>query len=190
MATVYSRHGTQAAQHHKDSIAAFSTPQAASDVKSFLGLATFMQQYIPDMATKTAPLRKLLHKGQQWDWSSDAQAAFDSIKADIAADRVLAFFDRDKHTHLYVDASPVGLGVILCQSPEAEVANHQDIKPIAFASRSLSQTEQRYSQTERETLAVKYGCLRFYHFLCGDPSFTVHTDHKPLLHLLHPSSHT
>ena len=62
------------------------------------------------------------------------------------------------------------------------------MRPISFASRSLSETEQRYSQTEREALAVKYGCLKFHHYLSGDPQFTVHTDHKPLLQLLRPGS--
>ena len=185
MATKYSSQGVQAADKHISAVDAFQTPSNASDVRSFLGLCTFMRRYIPDMATVTEPLRRLTKKGQPWCWTSEEQAAFDAIKATISQDRVLAYFDRRKQTHLYVDASPVGLGAILAQSSSSDPA---DIQPVLFASRSLSNTEQRYSQTEREALAVKYGCLHFAHYLIGDPKFIIYTDHKPLLQLLAPGS--
>ena len=59
---------------------------------------------------------------------------------------------------------------------------------MAYASRSRSDVERRYSQLEREALSVKFGCLKFDHYLSGDPGFAVITDHKPLLGLHRPRS--
>ena len=68
--------------------------------------------------------------------------------------------------------SPTGLGSILLQDDRAI---------IAFASRSLSDVESRYSQKEHETLGVVWACENFNQYLQGDPLFTIITDHEPLL---------
>jgi hypothetical protein len=82
----------------------------------------------------------------------------------------MAFFDPDKKTEILVDASPVGVAGILSQ----------DGLPVAYASRALTPVEQRYSQTEREALAVIWGCEHFHIFIYGAPVRVI-TDHKPLL---------
>ena len=81
-------------------------------------------------------------------------------------------------TKLIVDASPVGLGAILAQEQE-----DKSFKPIMYGSSALSPVQKRYSQTEREGLAVLWGCEHFNHYLF-DRQFTVGTDHKPLLNML------
>ena len=87
----------------------------------------------------------------------------------------MAYFDSSKNTELYVDASPFGLGAILTQTTPGQ----QDTKVIAYASRSLTDTESRYSQIERESLAIVYGVEHFHIYLYGH-GFTLITDHKPL----------
>ena len=85
----------------------------------------------------------------------------------------MAYFDQKKDTTILVDASPVGLGAILIQSGKA----------ICYASRALSDVEQRYSQTDREMLAVVYGAEHFHLYIHGAP-FSVITNHKPLLGIM------
>ena len=87
----------------------------------------------------------------------------------------MAYFDPEKDTELIVDASPVGLGAIL-STKTCEAGR----MIVAYASRSLSPVEQRYSQTEREALACVWTCERFHLYLYGAP-FTLITDHKPLV---------
>ena len=85
----------------------------------------------------------------------------------------LAYFDPNKQTTIYVDTSPVGLGAILTQKhPDGQ-------KVIMSASKALSLIE-RYSQTERKSLAVVWVCEHFHVYIFGAP-VTVVTDHKPLL---------
>ena len=76
-------------------------------------------------------------------------------------------------TTVIADASPVGLGAVLAQEEDGI------LRPISFASRALSDVEKRYSQTEKEALALVWACERFSIYLLGRP-FTLVTDHKPL----------
>ena len=78
-------------------------------------------------------------------------------------------------------ASPVGLGVILTQT------HGDETRLIAYASRTLAPVDRRYSQTEREALAVVWGCERFRLYLYGT-TFDIYADHKPLKIIYSPTS--
>ena len=86
----------------------------------------------------------------------------------------MSYFDTKATTEIIVDASPVGLAAILTQKD-----NHNAPNVIAYASRSLSDVERRYSQTEKEGLAIVWGCEHFNLYLTGH-EFCLVTDHKPL----------
>ena len=60
------------------------------------------------------------------------------------------------------------------------------MKPIAYASRSLNPAEKRYSQLDKEGLAIVFGVKKFHHYLFGR-TFTICSDHKPLQHLFSAS---
>ena len=92
------------------------------------------------------------------------------------------YCDPSKTTRLTVDASPYGLGAIL-----SNIDQDGAVRNVAYASRSLSPTEQRYSQTEREALAVVWGCEKFHVYLIGTP-FELITDHKALEMIYSPKS--
>ena len=144
-------------------------PTNKQELQAFLGLATYMGPFISDLSTLTAPLRELVKENSLFDWNSAHQQAFDAIKNAINAEAALAYYDPTKEVTLQVDASSTGLGAALLQ----------DKKPIAFASKALTDTESRYANIERELLAVVYGCERFHTYLYGR-SFIAESDHKPL----------
>ena len=86
----------------------------------------------------------------------------------------MAFYDKNAPTKVVTDANPVGVGAILVQE-------QQGVKrAVAFAIRSLSEVERCYSQTEKEALAVVWGCERFSLYLLGLESFQLVTDCKAL----------
>ena len=148
-------------------------PSNASEVRSFLGTAGFSAKFIPDFATITEPLRRLTRQNAKFQWGEAQQNAFSRLKEALTSAAALAYFDPAADTEVIADASPVGLGAVLVQ--------HQRglRRPVAYASRALSAVEQRYSQTEKEALALVWACERFHQYLFGR-QFDLVTDHKPL----------
>ena len=84
---------------------------------------------------------------------------------------VLSYFDKTCHTQVIADASPYGLVAVLVQKQ-----NGQN-RIIAYASRTLSQIERKYSQTEKEALALVWSCERFHVYFYG-ADFDLLTDQK------------
>ena len=156
-----------------------------SEARSLLDLANYCSRLIKNFATVTVPLRQLTHKNAKFEWTPRRKAAFKTLKNTLTTD-ALAYFNPTKLTELIVDAIPVGLGTILTQKD----SDQSTIKVIAYASRSLTSVERRFSQTKREDLAIVWGCEHFHLYLYGAQShFILITDHRPLkLILQNPAS--
>ena len=151
-------------------------PTNVSELRSYLGMVTYCGRFINDLATVTAPLPELTKKNIKFEWKESQQNAFDTIQAILSEKTTLSYFDPSKATKLIVDASPTGFAAILIQ----HTLNKNDETVVAYRSRSLTEVERRYSQTEREALAVVFGCEHFRLFLYGI-HFTIYSDHKPLV---------
>ncbi|UYV73599.1 K02A2.6-like [Cordylochernes scorpioides] len=146
-------------------------PESITELKSFLGFATYLCKFMPNISMISGPLRKLTMKNSTWSWRKNHQAAFEQIKDLASKAPILRYFDADKSIAIQCDASKHGLGATLLQESQ----------PIIFASRSLSKTEQNYAQIEKECLAIVFACERFHQCILGKCQVIVQTDHKPLL---------
>ena len=93
-------------------------------------------------------------------WTSQHQNAFDQLKTMLTSSNVLVYYNLAANTELIIDASSHGLGAILAQ----EQTDGQ-FKPVRYASRSLDDTETRYSQTEREALGARWACEHFHYYI-------------------------
>ena len=111
----------------------------------------------------------------KFEWNREHQEAFEKLKQKLMSVPVMSYFDVTKETELCVDASPVGLSAILYQ----RYSQSDEINVIAYGSRSLTRVEKKYSQTEREALAIVWGVEHFHQYLYGS-QFSIVTDHKPL----------
>ena len=152
-------------------------PQNIADLRRFLGLVNRLMKFCPNLAEKTKPLRDFLKKERAWVWGTAQQEAFQQLKADMASDQVLALYDPEKETMVSSDASSFGLGAVLVQKqPSGEM------RPVAYANRSMTETERRYAQIEKEALAITWALEHWAEFLIG-MRFKVETDHKPLIPL-------
>lgn len=152
----------------------FREPQNASELRSFIGLIGYVGKFIPQLATKTDPLRQLIRTGTPFKWTSAESEAFRTIKEALCQVDYLGFFDPKDKTKLITDASPTGLGAVLLQED-----THRKNRVIAYASKALTNLERKYFQTEREALALVWGVERFQHYLLGC-EFTLITDCKAL----------
>ena len=148
------------------------TPHDVHSVRQFLGLASYYRRYVNAFAAIAAPLHVLTQKDTPFNWTTECDAAFQTLKQNLVQAPILAYprFDQDAGTFvLQADASAVGLGAVL----------EQDGHVIAYASRSLNKSEQQYSVIQKECLAVVYALKQFRHYLLGRP-FNITTDHAPL----------
>jgi len=176
MGHLISRRGVGPTTARVEAIKEAREPQSASEVRSFLGLVNFSARYIPNipnLASVSEPLRRLTKQNVKFEWKDEQKQAFQNSKDALAEAPTMAFFDKDAETQVIADAGPVGLGAVLIQIQDGE---H---RMICYASWSPSQVERRYSQTEKEALALVWACERFHVYLCGI-RFKLITDHKPL----------
>lgn len=156
-------------------------PENATEVRSFLGLVGYSSRFIPQFATLSEPLRHLTRKNIPFRFGPEQKKAFSALKAELARATTLAYFDKDAPTQVIADASPVGLGAVLVQ-------NQKGIKvPVCYVSRSLTDCERKYSQTEREALGLVWACERLHPYIYGR-KFDLVTDHKPLEVIYGPRS--
>ena len=126
-------------------------PQDKKGVQRLLGMITYLGRYIPNLSDLTQPLRILINKENEFIWTHEQHNAFVKIKLALKNDALLAHFDINKPIEVHTDASLHGLGACLIQ----------DSHPVGYASRSLTSTEKRYANIEKELLSVVFGLERF-----------------------------
>ena len=151
-------------------IMSLNAPSDRKELESFLGLMNFFGRMIPGFANLTQPLHGLRKKDVQFVWTEKHQASFDELLKQLSKPPILQSYDLSKPVVLTTDASEVAIAGILSQEG----------KPVMFVSRALSKAEQRYSNIEREALAVVWSCMRLRQLLLGR-HFTLESDHKPLM---------
>ena len=132
------------------------------------------------MSTITEPLHRLTRKETPWEWTEIEQSAFETVKELLCEDTVLAHFDPSMTLGVSCDASNVGIGAVLFHRyPDGSE------RPIANASKTLTSSQTRYSQTQKEALSIVFGLKKFHQFLYGR-KFILVTDHKSLLNVFDP----
>ena len=166
---IYSADGARPDPARIEAIQSLPAPENVTELQEFLGIATYMATFVPRLSHHTATLRELLKQDTEFSWTAAHDQEFRKVKDLICRETTLAYFDPNQESVLQVDSSLHGLGAVLMQEG----------RPIAFASKSLTDTESRYANIERELLALVYGCERFHTYLYGKP-FTAQSDHKPL----------
>lgn len=164
-----------------DAITNMPAPTNVSSLRSFLGQVQFYNKFLPRLSTTLEPLYRLTKKDVKWQWASAEQTAFQQIKEALCADTVLVHFDPSLPVGISCDASEVGVGSVLFHRyPDGSE------RPIANVSKTLTSTQRRYSQIQKEALAIIFGLSKFHQFLYGR-RFILVTDHKPLIALFGPT---
>lgn len=182
MGIVLSSHGIGMAETKVEAVLNATEPKSASEVKSFLGMVNFSARFIPNMASIAEPMRKLTRKNVNFHWGPDQKKCFEELKLQLANAATLGYFDQNDKTQVICDASPVGIAAMLVQENTKE-----ESRVITYVSRSLTDIERKYSQTEREALAIVWACERLHMYLIG-MDFELLTDHKALEFIFSPKS--
>lgn len=144
-------------------------PRNRTEVMRLLGLFKYLAKFIPNLSKLSAEMRNLTRKDVEWTWTDTHDKELQMLLNTITSAPVLAIYDPLKRVIVQTDASKDGLGCVLMQEGH----------PVAYASRTLSSSEQKWAQIEKELLAIAFACERF-HFLLYGREFLVQSDHKPL----------
>ena len=153
-------------------------PENKEAVRSFLGMAGYLDNFIQNYAAIAAPLYQLTRKETKFYWGKQEEEAFRKIQDGISSEKTMAFFEPSKPIILRTEASfNEGLSAALLQKTD------KGIQPVHFISRTMTDTEKRFSQTKKDALAIKWAKERLRIYLLGAPRFRIVTAHKPLIPL-------
>lgn len=147
----FSQKGVEPDKERVRVITELKSPTNIKELQSILGMINYLRAFIPNMSEKVGPMRELLRKDSMWVWSKECEVAFNSLKDILAQVPTLANYDYRDSFEIQSDASQKAIGCCLFQKG----------RPVYYASRCLSSTEQDYAQIEKEMLAVKFFCENF-----------------------------
>ena len=151
----------------------WGTPRKTKDVRAFVGLCSYYRRFVPHFASIAEPLHRLMGKNSEFKWTEEAETAFKTLKDKLTSAPVLVAPDWNLPFVLHTDASKFGLGAVL-----AQMVNDEE-KVIAYASKSLKKSQQNYTTSDRECLAIIWGIRHFRSHLLGK-KFNLYTDHSAL----------
>lgn len=164
-----------------DKISAISElppPKSVRDVRKFLGLASWYRRFIENFSGLTAAISDLTKKTKTFNWTKEADEAFEKLKISLTTAPVLITPSFEKPFVIQCDASKLGIGGVLAQEDDEGVE-----RPIAFYSYKLNQSQKNYSITELECLAALKCVEKFREYVEGH-KFKIVTDHASLQWLM------
>ncbi|CAH8520976.1 unnamed protein product [Schistosoma guineensis] len=150
------------------------SPKNLTELRSLVGALQYYSRFIPNFSCRANCLFNIL-TSNSFKWSEEQESCLRSLLKFLQSDAVLRTYSPNVHSVLITDASPVGIGAVL----------EQEGRPVICVSRKLTVTEQGYSQTQREALAVFWAVKRLHKYLFGK-KFTIVTDHEALKFIYHP----
>ncbi|GBM97791.1 Retrovirus-related Pol polyprotein from transposon 297 [Araneus ventricosus] len=162
-----------------------SRPSTKKELRSFLGLASYYRDYIPNFSEIVLPLTDLTKRkvSNILPWSIEAEEAFVKIKDELFRMPTLHTPDISRPFWLYTDASATAIGACLAQ--------HDDVGkelPIAFFSKKLTPTQMKWSTIEKEAFCVLEALKKFDTWVFGG-KIQVVSDHNPLTYLTNSAPH-
>ena len=161
-----------------DKIARAKRPVMKKEVRSFCGLLGYYRDYIPSCAIIATLLMDLTKKGQPnfIEWGEPQEEAFNTLREALLKRPILRLPNHSIDFTLRTDASNSGIGAVFMQEHGGK------LRPVAYASKKLTNAETKYSTLEKECLVIIWGVGRFWLFLAGK-KFVLQTDHKLLTFL-------
>jgi hypothetical protein len=174
---VINKEGAKPMPGNVEAVVKAPAPTNLTELRGFLGMVNYYNNYVDGLATIAEPLHKLMRKGVVWKWTSACNEAFQQVKSMLTSAPLLTHFDLNLPIVVHCDASQYGLGVVL-----SHIMEDGSERPVSYGSRTLTLAERNYATVEKEGLALVFAVKKFHQYLFGN-RFVMYTDHKPLLGL-------
>lgn len=155
-------------------------PTNIIELRAFIGLINYYGRFIKNLSNLLRPFNNLLKKNVAFKWSKKCEASFIKAKIEFESSKILVPFNSKLPLILATDASPYGVSAVL-----SHIYPDGTERIIQCASNSLTDTQKKYAQINKEAYAIIFGVKKFHQFLYGN-HFTLITDHKPLAQIFNP----
>lgn len=166
--------GVKASPEKTKAILDMPEPKNKEEVRTLLGMATYLSKHISHFSDITHDLREVIKDRNSFFFDEPQRQAFNRLKKAMASTPVMGYYSKKDPITVTCDASSVGLGAFISQNEH----------PIAYASKALTDTEKAYAMIEKELLAIVFACNKFHHLLYGRNDVTIVTDHLPLVNIV------
>jgi hypothetical protein len=146
--------------------------KSVHQIRSFLGLARYYRQFIPNLSKIAKPMTELLKKGLKFVWSEACDKAFHTLREHLTLAPVLTQPNMTKPFEVFCDSSGTSLGSVLLQ----------ERRVIAYASQALRPPEKNYPTHDLELAVVIHALKIWRHYLMGNHC-NIFTDHESLKYI-------
>ena len=160
-----------------DAVVKLDPPKSPKNCKQFCGMVNYLSMFLKDLQTKLIPIYHLTKNSVPFHWGELQQKAFEQIKKDLTEAPVLAMPNSEGHMVLVSDTSKIACGSALYQEQKGRY------RLIAYFSKKLPLSAQRYSISELELTGIYANVLAFKHIL-RNVHFTLYCDHSALVHIM------
>ena len=174
---IISKNGVATCPEKIEAIEKMAPPKNIKGVRSFLGLSGFYRRFVKNYAKIVEPLSRMTRKNSKFDWNSEANNAWQTVKDMLSKNPILVHPDTSKQYTLITDASSYAIGGILTQK-----GDDGHLHPVSYGSAILTDAQRRWSTVQRELYSLVYFCEKFEIYLLNT-HFHVITDNTALLHL-------
>lgn len=162
-----------------EAIRDFPKPKIAKELRSFIAMINFYRRFLPNAMETQLVLQSMLNGNKKNDttllvWTPEKENAFNKFKDLLINSTLLSFPVSNAKIVLAVDASDKCIGGTLNQLIDNQ------LQPLGFFSRKLSNAQLKYSTYDRELLAI-YAAIKYFKFMLEGRVFTIYSDHKPLI---------
>jgi len=176
---IVSKDGLKVDPKKIEAIEEWPQPETVTEVRSFIGMASYYRRFIKDFAHIASPLNELTQgnkgKKDKVEWTDECEIAFQTLKTKLIQAPVLQIYDPSRPIVIETDASQFAIGAALLQPS----GDDKDLRPIAYFSRKLKPAARKYAANERELMAIVTALKEWRCYVEGIP-IVIRTDHKSL----------
>ena len=173
MSHIFSKEGLKIDPNKAKAVLEMPRPEDVEGVQRLNGFVNYLAKFLPRLADHMEPIRRLTRQDTEFNWTEEQENAFREVKRLVTTAPVLSYYNPKAELEIQCDASQTGLEAALLQRG----------RPIAYTSRALTETEQRYAQIEKEMLAIVFSLEKFHQYTYGR-HMKIQSVHKPLESIL------
>jgi hypothetical protein len=169
---IISEHGIVVDPEKIEAIRGWTTPINVSDVRYFMGLASYYKRFIVGFSNIVHPITSLQKKGTKFEWTFKCENNYNMLKELLTTVPVLKIVDPNEICVVCTDTCKEGLGGVLTQNGHV----------IGYESKKIKEHERNYATHDLKLVSIVHALRMWRHYLMVK-KFELRTNHIGLKYL-------